>query len=582
MKNWSLLSVLIGVFVIQQACSVPNRDNPMDPRGEKFNSSYTYAEKYFLDNGVYPSSQTNIADGVSSSDTTSQDTANIESSQSDSSVVVLSSSSSTLSSTVTPISSQQTSSSSELIPSTDNFPPVIYGDSAVYRVEMSEDRDPVAFQLYLPVTDSDLTDILTWSLVRDASHGKAVAEGSSRQYLEVDYIPDDNYYGLDTFVVIVSDGKAADTALVEVTITPVNDYPRYVGQAEIVGIYEEENTLTLNSGGSCFDIEGDVVFSYTWYRDDDSTGKDGVLIGADSKTYRTQSEDVNFYLYGIVSCVDETGKSVVSYSEYTDSIKTESLKPQITGFSVLVDDSVSNGYILGKLQYSDPNNNGVTLSISGGNDKGIFAIDGDSNIVVVDKTYLYFYGTSGLITLEVQVDDGASQSLDTVYVTLTKIPFTKLINDFNHAGTWNNSRMVYAAVDEFNPEMIVDGWFNVNIEYAGEVFYLHKAVGVDSASLTFAMPDVRGMSRIIIANLGKGAATNAWHLKLHNGIEWQETEFGSKITSDIEVSVDFEDVIISFGDFNMESADIDSLQIISRINTSSTTLRIDSITVDNN
>ncbi len=474
------------------------------------------------------------------------------------------------------------SSSSEIFNALkgENSAPVIFGES-LQQVVMSEDRNPVPFELYLIVIDSNETDVFTWSLVRQATHGIAVAEGANRGLIEVGYVPEGHYNGLDTFVVAVSDGTAEDTVTIEVVIEPVNDFPYYIGQATIVGINEVDNLLTLNSGGQCFDIEGDAVYHYRWYRDDDTTGRNGVLIAADSKTYRTQSEDLNYYIYGTVSCIDETLLSVISYSEYTSRIEADSFIPTIIGFTVDIDDSVSNGHLLGALQYTDPTGGGVTLSISGGNEKGIFGIDAESNIVVVDDTYLYFNETGSLVTLEVTVDNGVKSSIDTVHVTVNKMPMSKLVNDFNHTETWNNRRMVYAKVDEYNPEMLVEGWFLVQSEYMEEVIYLHKAVGVDSASLTFVMPDVKGMSRIIISNLGEGAVSNAWHLKLHNGLEWQEVEFGSKITSDFDVSVDFEDVIISLDDFTMKSADVDSLQIISRI-TSSTTLRIDSIWVDNN
>ena len=78
----------------------------------------------------------------------------------------------------------------------------------------------------IPVLDND-TDIdgdpLSVRSVSSPGHGAAevTADGTG-----VSYVPDPNYHGLDRFTYVVADdGGLADTATVEVTVTPVNDAP---------------------------------------------------------------------------------------------------------------------------------------------------------------------------------------------------------------------------------------------------------------------------------------------------------------------------------------------------------------------
>ena len=78
----------------------------------------------------------------------------------------------------------------------------------------------------IPVLDNDADldgDRLRVESVSPAEHGVAevAADGAS-----VSYLPDANYHGPDRFTYVVADaGGLADTATVEVTVTPVNDAP---------------------------------------------------------------------------------------------------------------------------------------------------------------------------------------------------------------------------------------------------------------------------------------------------------------------------------------------------------------------
>ncbi len=105
----------------------------------------------------------------------------------------------------------------------DNDAPVIT-EGATIGVTMSEDGSPTAFALTLNATDAD-GDTLTWSISSPATRGTASTSGTGNSKA-IDYVPNANYNGLDSFEVQVADGNGGfDTITVNVTINPVNDPP---------------------------------------------------------------------------------------------------------------------------------------------------------------------------------------------------------------------------------------------------------------------------------------------------------------------------------------------------------------------
>ena len=65
--------------------------------------------------------------------------------------------------------------------------------------------------------------------VTDPANGTAVINGDN-----IDYTPDANFNGSDSFTYTVDDGNGGtDTATVNITVTPVNDAP--VGVSDSVG-----------------------------------------------------------------------------------------------------------------------------------------------------------------------------------------------------------------------------------------------------------------------------------------------------------------------------------------------------------
>ena len=112
----------------------------------------------------------------------------------------------------------------------------------------------------IPVLDND-TDIdgdrLRVRSVSPAGHGTAevAADGTI-----VSYVPDPNYHGLDRFTYVVADADGlADTAAVEVTVTPVNDGPAAVGVIPDQRLNEGGDGVTVELTPFFTDIDGDPL-----------------------------------------------------------------------------------------------------------------------------------------------------------------------------------------------------------------------------------------------------------------------------------------------------------------------------------
>ncbi len=107
-------------------------------------------------------------------------------------------------------------------------------------------EDDAFASLGLDVTDAD-GDNVTWSITAEASLGTAAVTGESANSKTIVYIPDADNYGIDSFVVTVSDGNGGTDAItVNVTINPVNDVPFFTAGADQT-VLEDCGAKTIES-----------------------------------------------------------------------------------------------------------------------------------------------------------------------------------------------------------------------------------------------------------------------------------------------------------------------------------------------
>ena len=137
-----------------------------------------------------------------------------------------------------------------------NFAPTIT-EGASTSVTMSEDGSPTAFSLTLNATDPD-GNTLTWSIASggQASNGTASASGTGTSKV-INYTPNANYNGGDSFVVLVDDNNGGtDTIIVNVTINPVNDAPVAVNDSTST---PPDTAVVINVLSNDTDLENDTL-----------------------------------------------------------------------------------------------------------------------------------------------------------------------------------------------------------------------------------------------------------------------------------------------------------------------------------
>lgn len=108
-----------------------------------------------------------------------------------------------------------------------NSAPVITEGQSI-DIRMSEDGSPIEFELTLNASDADVEDVLSWSLLANASRGSADVIDNGEQ-ATIYYTPITDYYGHDSFSVRVEDSSfAEDVITINVDISSVNDSPNAV------------------------------------------------------------------------------------------------------------------------------------------------------------------------------------------------------------------------------------------------------------------------------------------------------------------------------------------------------------------
>jgi hypothetical protein len=129
-----------------------------------------------------------------------------------------------------------------------NDPPVASDDTATVP------EDSFNYQIDVRANDIDVDgDILTIVSLTQPTHGILSTNGTM-----VFYSPSLNYFGSDSFTYTVSDGNGgSDTAMVTLTVTPVNDPPVAVNDS--ITVAEDSTNNLINVITNDYDIENDVL-----------------------------------------------------------------------------------------------------------------------------------------------------------------------------------------------------------------------------------------------------------------------------------------------------------------------------------
>lgn len=292
-----------------------------------------------------------------------------------------------------------------------NDAPVI-GESDPASVTMDEDGSPTAFSLQLTATDEE-NDTLTWSIDTQATNGTASASGTGSPK-DINYTPDVDYYGTDSFVVQVSDGNGGtDTITVNVTINSQNDNPDAVNDSFDVNEDSSSNSL-------------DVLFN-----DDDAPDSGETLTitavgttnnggtATNNTTDITYTPVANFSGTETFTYTISDGNGGTDTATVTVTVNGENDPPVITeGASTSVnmdEDSAPTAFSL-TLNATDPENDTITWTVLTQASHGTASASGTGTSKSIGYTPTANY--SGSDSFVVQVSDG-NGGTDTITVNVT-------------------------------------------------------------------------------------------------------------------------------------------------------------------
>lgn len=290
--------------------------------------------------------------------------------------------------------------------------PVIAEGASASRTT-NEDQ-PLTFALNASDVDSAT---INWSISGAASNGSATVSGTGTTQ-SVNYVPNQNFNGTDSFVVQVSDGSLNSTIAVTVTVNAVNDLPEITSIAPVVATEGELYTYLPTAT----DVEGDAL---TW----------NVGTAPASMTVNPATGELNWTpAEGVTSAdvtllVNDGGTNVTQ--AFTITVAAVNNAPVITegdtASVTMSEDGAPTAFAL-VLNATDSDHAGteLTWSVSAAAGNGTATVSGTG----LSKTVNYSpdAGFSGSDSFTVQVSDGELSDSIIVNVTVEAVNAAPVID----------------------------------------------------------------------------------------------------------------------------------------------------------
>ncbi len=299
----------------------------------------------------------------------------------------------------------------------DNDAPLAADDqySILEDTTLTVDGDPLNGVLF---NDTDVEgDSLTVNTtpVSDVSHGTLTLNSDGT----FTYVPDQDFFGEDSFVYEVSDGDKTDTATVSITVTPDNDAPLAADdQYSIL----EDTTLTVDGdplNGVLFndtDVEGDSLTVNTTPISDVSHGT--LTLNSDGTFTYVPDQDFfgeDSFVYE-VSDGDKTDTATVTITVTPDNDAPLAADDQ---YSILEDTTLTvDGDPLEGVLFNDSDVEGDSLTV---NTTPVSDVSNGTLTLNSDGTFTYipdpdFFGEDSFVY---EVSDGDKTDTATVTITVT-------------------------------------------------------------------------------------------------------------------------------------------------------------------
>ena len=299
------------------------------------------------------------------------------------------------------------------VTSVNDAPVITEGTST--SVTMDEDGSPTAFNLTLNATDED-GDTLTWSIQTQGSNGTASATGTGTSKA-IGYTPTADYYGSDSFVVLVDDSNGGtDTITVNVTIDPVNDNPDAVDDNPSVAEDSSNNSLdVLDNDTDAPDTGETLTITAVGPTDNGGTATNNTNDITYTPAPNFSGTEVFTYTISDGNGGSDTATVTVTVTGENDApVITESDPTGVT----MDEDSAPVPFSL-TLNATDIDGDTITWSIQSQGSNGTASANGTGNSKAIGYTPNANY--NGSDSFVVQVSDG-NGGTDTITINVTIRP----------------------------------------------------------------------------------------------------------------------------------------------------------------
>ena len=320
---------------------------------------------------------------------------------------------------------------------------------------VDEDSGTTAIDVLDNDTDVDSGDVLSISVVGATDNGGTAVSNTG----QIDYTPALNFAGTETFTYTVSDGNGgSDTALVTITVNPVNDDPTAVDDSQSVD--EDSGTTAIDVLDNDTDIDSGDILSISAVG---ATDNGGTAVSNAGQIDYTPA--LNFFGTETFTYTVSDGNGSSDTALVTITVNPVNDDPTANDDSQSVDED-SGTTAIDVLGNDTDIDSGDVLSISdvGATDNGGTAV---SNAGQIDYTpALNFFGTE---TFTYTVSDGNGGS-DTALVTVT-------VNPVNDDPTANDDT---DSVVEDSGTTPIDVLVNDNDPDAGDTFSISSVGATDN------------------------------------------------------------------------------------------------------
>ena len=271
-------------------------------------------------------------------------------------------------------------------------------------------------------SDPDTGDTLTYAIT-GGNTGNAFAIDASGNITTATVL---DYETLDSYLLtieVTDEGGLSDTAVIDVTVTNVNEAPTAADASGSVVENASMGTAVATVSASDPDVGDTLSYEITG-------GNPGNAFAIDQNGNITVASVIDFEAISSYTLTVEVADQAVLYDYATVTITVTNVNeaPSVADGSGSVAENMAAGTAVVTVSASDPDT-GDTLSytITAGNTGNVFAIDGNGNITT---TTALNYETLNSYNLTVAVTDSGSLSdTATVSVTVTNVNEDPVAND---------------------------------------------------------------------------------------------------------------------------------------------------------